>query len=82
MPRPGSDLVKNFSAYVHIGCLPRLMHGGQHHFVMAYVASHSRPVKWKLKDSLESQLCWMVFFWDKHVQDSFPEAVTSERMLP
>jgi hypothetical protein len=29
MPWPGSDLVKNFSAYVHIGCLPRLMHGGQ-----------------------------------------------------
>jgi hypothetical protein len=29
MPGPGSDLVKNFTAYVHIGCLPRLMHGGQ-----------------------------------------------------
>jgi hypothetical protein len=29
MPGPGSDLVKSFTAYVHIGCLPRLMHGGQ-----------------------------------------------------
>jgi hypothetical protein len=29
MPRPGSDLVKNFTAYVHIGGLPKLMHGGE-----------------------------------------------------
>ena len=29
MPGPGSDLVKNFTVYIHIGCLPRLMHGGQ-----------------------------------------------------
>jgi hypothetical protein len=29
MPRPGSDSAKNFTAYVHIGCLPKLMRGGQ-----------------------------------------------------
>ena len=29
MPGPGSDLAKNFTAYVHIGCLPKLMRGGQ-----------------------------------------------------
>jgi hypothetical protein len=29
MPGPGSDLAKNFTAYVHIGCLPNLMRGGQ-----------------------------------------------------
>jgi hypothetical protein len=29
MPGPGSDLVENFTAYVHIGCLPKLMRGGQ-----------------------------------------------------
>ena len=29
MPGPGSILEKNFTAYVHIGCLPKLMHGGQ-----------------------------------------------------
>jgi hypothetical protein len=29
MPRPGSDFAKNFTAYVHIGCLSKLMRGGQ-----------------------------------------------------
>jgi hypothetical protein len=29
MPGPGSDLAKNFTAYVHIGCLPKFMCGGQ-----------------------------------------------------
>jgi hypothetical protein len=29
MPGPGSDLAKNFTAYVHIGCLPNLMCGDQ-----------------------------------------------------
>jgi hypothetical protein len=29
MPGPGSILAKNFTAYVHIGCLPKLMRGGQ-----------------------------------------------------
>jgi hypothetical protein len=29
MPGPGSDLAKNFTAYVHIGCLPKLMCSGQ-----------------------------------------------------
>ena len=28
-----------------------------------------RTMKGKLKDSLESQLCWMVFCWGKHVKD-------------
>jgi hypothetical protein len=29
MPGPGSVLAKNFTAYVHIGCLPNLIQGGQ-----------------------------------------------------
>ena len=29
MPRPGSDSAKNFTAHAHIGCLPKLMCGGQ-----------------------------------------------------
>jgi hypothetical protein len=29
MPGPGSVFAKNFTAYVHIGCLSNLMHGGQ-----------------------------------------------------
>jgi hypothetical protein len=29
MPGPGSVFAKNFTAYVHIGCLSKLMHGGQ-----------------------------------------------------
>jgi hypothetical protein len=29
MPGPGSDFAKNFTAYVHIGCLSKLMCGGQ-----------------------------------------------------
>ena len=37
-------------------------------------------MKWKLKASLESQLCQMVFCWGKHVKECFPEADTGERM--
>jgi hypothetical protein len=29
MTGPGSILAKSFTAYVNIGCLPKLMHGGQ-----------------------------------------------------
>ena len=29
MPGPGSDFVKNFTVYIHIGCLLKLIHGGQ-----------------------------------------------------
>jgi hypothetical protein len=29
MPGPGSVFAKNFTAYVHIGCLSNLMRGGQ-----------------------------------------------------
>jgi hypothetical protein len=29
MPGPGSVFAKNFTAYVHIGCLSKLMRGGQ-----------------------------------------------------
>jgi hypothetical protein len=36
------------------------------------------PRKWKLKGSLESQLCRMVFC--KHVKESFPEADMDERL--
>jgi hypothetical protein len=27
-------------------------------------------VKWKLTVSLESQLCWMVFFWGRHMRSA------------
>lgn len=36
--------------------------------------------KWKLKDSLKSQLCQMAFCWDKNVKACFPEADTGGRM--
>ena len=35
---------------------------------------------WKLKGSLERQLCWMVFCWGKHVKECFPEVDTGERL--
>ena len=41
---------------------------------------HDR-VKWKLKSSLESPLCWMVFCWDKHMKECLTEADAGERML-
>ena len=37
-------------------------------------------LKWKLKGSLESQLCWMVFCWGKHMKECFPEVDTGERL--
>ena len=37
-------------------------------------------LKWKLKGSLESQLCWMVFCWGKHVKKCFPGVDTGERL--
>ena len=40
----------------------------------------SETRKWKLKGSLESQLCWMVFCWGKHVKECFPEVDTGERL--
>jgi hypothetical protein len=36
----------------------------------------SESMKWKLKSSLESQLCWKVFCWGKHVKEHFPEMDT------
>ena len=38
------------------------------------------PLKWKLKGSLESQLCWMVFCWGKNVKECFPEEDIGERL--
>ena len=43
--------------------------------------SSKAGVKWKLKSSLESWLCWMVFCWGKHVKEHFPEADTGERIF-
>jgi hypothetical protein len=37
-------------------------------------------MKWRLKGSLESQLCWMVFGWAKYVKGRFPEVDTGERL--
>ena len=39
-----------------------------------------RGRKWKLKGSFESQLCWMVFCWQKPVKECFPEVDTDERL--
>ena len=33
-------------------------------------------MKWKLEDSLESQLCVMVFCWGKHVKEHFVKVNT------
>ena len=33
-------------------------------------------LKWKPKGSLESQLCWMVFYLGKHMKECFPEVDT------
>ena len=38
-------------------------------------------MKGKLRVSLEGQLCWMVFFWGRHMKECFPEANTGERMF-
>lgn len=38
-------------------------------------------LKCKLKGFLESQLCWMVFSWSKHLKEYFTEADTDERMF-
>jgi hypothetical protein len=38
-------------------------------------------VEWELKGSLESQLCWMVFYWGKRMKECFTEADTGERMF-
>ena len=38
-------------------------------------------LKWKLKGSLKSQLCWMVSCWGKHTKEHFAEANTGERMF-
>ena len=37
-------------------------------------------MKWKLKGSLESQLCWMLFCWGKHVKECFLKVDTGERL--
>lgn len=38
-------------------------------------------MKWKLKVSLESQLCWTVFGWGRQVKECFAEADRGERRL-
>ena len=37
-------------------------------------------MKWKVKVSLESQLCWMVTCWDKQVKEHFAEVDIGERL--
>jgi hypothetical protein len=31
-------------------------------------------------NEVESQLCWMVFCWGKHVKECFPEVDAGERL--
>ena len=49
-------------------------------YVGVSICVNGCSVKWKLKGSLESQLCWMVFCWGKHVKECFPEVDTGERL--
>ena len=44
------------------------------------VVSESSSFFFRLKGSLESQLCWMVFCWGKHMKEYFPEVNTGERL--
>jgi hypothetical protein len=37
-------------------------------------------MKWKLKGSLESQLCGMLFCWGKHMKKHLAEVDTGERL--
>lgn len=39
-----------------------------------------RRVKWKLQSSLESQLCWMMFYWGKRVREHFTNVGTDKRL--
>ena len=43
-------------------------------------AERQSIVKWKLKVALESQLCWMLFYWGEHVKDYFHEMDRGERL--
>jgi hypothetical protein len=45
-----------------------------------HTCGHMYKVKWKLRVSLESQLCWMVFCWGKHMKECFPELDTDETL--
>ena len=74
---PFGDLVAHFSlslndillfAYTIVHLSTHLLKG----ILVTYM-------KWKHKGSLESQLCWMVFCWDKHVKECCPEVDTGER---
>ena len=48
-------------AYTHMAAHT---HVSMHKYVNLY-----KHMKWKPKDFLESQLCWMVFCWNKHVKE-------------
>lgn len=41
------------------------------------VVSESSSFFFRLKGSLESQLCWMVFCWGKHMKECFVKVDTS-----
>jgi hypothetical protein len=37
-------------------------------------------MKWELKGSLETRLCWKVLCWGKHVKECFHGVDTGERL--
>jgi hypothetical protein len=39
-----------------------------------------KGLKWKLEGSLESQLCWMVVCWGKHVKECLAEVDTGKKL--
>ena len=41
----------------------------------------NRGVKWKPKASIESQLCWILFCWVKHMKVHLAEVDTGERLM-
>jgi hypothetical protein len=54
-------------------------------FVCLFVCLFNLPnledtLEWKLKGSLESQSCWMVFCCGKHMKECFPEVDTDEKL--
>lgn len=49
------------------------------HFLW-FSSSKETGLKWKLKVSLESQLCWKVFCWGRHMKECFLGAEISRKI--
>jgi hypothetical protein len=69
MTRPKCEKIK-YGLILGISVLPRLF---------SSVGGTLRVTR-ELKGSLESRLCWMVFWWGKHMKEHFTEVDTGERL--